>query len=29
MLGRSKLAGNWRMSCKNKNSHKCCAASAP
>nr|DAV59009.1 MAG TPA: hypothetical protein [Bacteriophage sp.] len=29
MLGRSRLAGNWRMPCENKNSHKCCAASAP
>lgn len=28
-LGRSQLAGNWRMPCENKNSHKCCAVSAP
>nr|DAY96895.1 MAG TPA: hypothetical protein [Caudoviricetes sp.] len=29
MSDRNRLAGNWRMSCKNKNSHKCCAVSAP
>nr|DAN22997.1 MAG TPA_asm: hypothetical protein [Bacteriophage sp.] len=29
MSDRNRLAGNWRMSCENKNSYKCCAVSAP